>query len=159
MFIDSLPKKIKLNKMSGHSNQVNKSYGAIIVGGNTIKGGNTTTVHVASTPAPTAVSGSTATLTGAQLLTGIITNAADTITVTLPTAALLIAAMTKPAIGDTFNVTFIKTGSNDMTLVMGDHGTLVGASAALTVSTATSATFKIRITGITTAAYSAYRIN
>jgi len=141
--------------MSGHSNQVTKTFGALTVGGNTIKGGNTTSVAVTPSPAPVAYN-STASIAAADALAGLITSTSSAVTLTMPTGAALIAAMTKPAIGDTFNLTFVKTGANDITVAAGASGsTLVGSA---TVATATSGTYKIRVTGITTPAYSMYRI-
>ncbi len=142
--------------MSGQANKVTKTFGAVNIGANAVKAGSTTAVPVSASPAPVAYA-VTATVTAADALTGMITSStAAAVTATMPTATLLLAALTRPAIGDTFTIVFINTGgSNAITVAAGSGGSLVGLA---TVASATSGTYRVRVTAITTPTYIMYRI-
>jgi hypothetical protein len=105
-------------------------------------------------PAQTSKSAA-ATLTAAELLTGIIQYTGAAATLTLPTATAIdsginaAAALTNSA----FEVVVINTGSGTATVAVGTGITAVGL---LTVATSTSARFRFRKTG--TAAYTVFRI-
>ena len=98
---------------------------------------------------------STATVTAAQLLTRVIdgtpTGAAN---YTLPTAALMIAAMPDVAVGDSFMfaINNKSAGANTITVVAGG----ATADGTLTVAQNVCRAFFVFITGIVTAAYSVY---
>ena len=102
-------------------------------------------------PAPTALAAS-ATLTIAQLLTGIVTTSGTAaITLTLPTGTLTDAGVTGPAlpVNGCFDWTVINTGtgSGAVTLAAGTGHTIVGSTA---VAIATSAGFRTRKTAANT---------
>lgn len=104
-------------------------------------------------PAPVAVN-TTATLTAAQLLTGLITSTtAAAVTGTLPTGTLLDAAAGLE-IDEAFDWYVINTGaSNAFTIAAGTGHTIVGAAA---VALSTSAHFRSRKTATNT--FVTYRI-
>lgn len=118
-----------------------------------------------ATPATAA---DTATLTAAQLATGLIlatpTAAAS---YTLPTITLLLATFTDWAIGDAFEFIIVNlgaTGTFDITILAGTGGTLVGnmviadQTAGATLQTNnTSAKFQVRRSGAAT--YDVYRVS
>lgn len=113
--------------------------------------------HVAYTvPAvPTA----TRALTAAEVLGGLVTYATDGVapTLTLPTAALLVAAIPKCKVGMTIKLLFVNTSDSTVTVAAGSGGSLVGAAA--TIATTVHSAYWIRITGVTSGAeaYIAYR--
>lgn len=95
----------------------------------------------------------TGTLTEAQLLGGIITSTtAAAVAATVPTGTLLDAAAGL-RVDEAFDVTFIATGANALTLTAATGITIVGAAA---VATATSGTFRFRKTAANT--FVAYRV-
>lgn len=103
-----------------------------------------------------------ATYTAAQILSGIIVrdpNGAGR-TDTLPTAALLVAAMNKPAVGDTLAVTIVNgaDAAETITLAGGTGGTFDAnqTAASQVIPQNTSKTVRIRITNVTTPAYVIY---
>lgn len=103
-------------------------------------------------PAPNAFN-TTGTLTEAQLLGGIITSTtAAAVAATVPTGTLLDAAAGL-LVDEAFDVTFIATGANALTLTAAAGITIVGAAA---VATATSGTFRFRKTAANT--FVAYRV-
>jgi len=106
-----------------------------------------------------ATQSTTATLTAAQLLGGMINSApAGAITLTLPTAANLVAGIAGAAVGDSFDVTIENTsgGANTITLAAGG-ATLRGGTS---VAQNKSALIRILITnvGSGTEAYTAHSI-
>lgn len=103
-------------------------------------------------PTPVAVD-ATATLTAAELLSGIITSAAAAVTATLPTGTLLDAAA-GIEIGEAFDWSVIKVGANSFTLQAGAGHTFIGT---LAVATATSARFRSLKTAANT--FITYRIS
>jgi len=121
-------------------------------------------------PAPSAITGA-ATLTIAQLLTGILTQDPTTDRAwTLPTAALAVAGVADVAIGDCIDFAVINTGtaSEDeiITLAAGTGGTLVGSGAVLTANpvdnafSSGSGLFRLRFTGVASGseAFVCYRL-
>lgn len=105
-------------------------------------------------PAPTAVN-TTATLTAADLVDGIITSTtAAAVAGTTPTGTLLTAAFPHVPIGGAVEFTVINTGgTNAFTLTAGTDVTIVGAAA---VAASTSGTFRLKRTAATT--WVAYRV-
>ena len=109
------------------------------------------TMVIQGTPATATAA---ATLTVAQLLSGIIiTSNATPGTQTLPTVALLEAVLTNGKVDSGFEVSFINTGGATLTIAVGTGWTLVGT---VTAATLTSALFRARKTG--DGAYTLYRI-
>jgi len=96
---------------------------------------------IQSTPAAVSAAG---TLTAAQLLTGIVVCSGTPGTQTLPTVALLEAALVNPKVDAGFEVNFINTAGSTLTLATGTGWTIVGT---LTAATVTSALFRARKTG------------
>ena len=108
-------------------------------------------------PTPTALS-ATATLTIAQLLTGIVTTSGTVaITLTLPTGTLTDAGVTGPAlpVNGCFDWAAINTGTSAgaVTVAAGTGHTLVGSA---TVAIGTSAGFRTRKTAANT--FVSYRV-
>ena len=102
-------------------------------------------------PAPTALA-ATATLTTAQLLTGIVTTSGTVaITLTLPTGTLSDAGVTGPAlpVNGSFDWTVINTGTSTgaVTMAAGTGHTIVGSTA---VAIGSSAGFITRKTAANT---------
>ena len=102
-------------------------------------------------PAPTALAAS-ATLTIAQLLTGIVTTSGTVaITLTLPTGTLSDACVTGPAlpVNGCFDWTVINTGTSTgaVTMAAGTGHTIVGSTA---VAIGSSAGFRTRKTAANT---------
>ena len=108
-------------------------------------------------PTPTALS-ATATLTIAQLLTGIVTTSGTVaITLTLPTGTLTDAGVTGPAlpVNGCFDWAVINTGTSAgaVTVAAGTGHTLVGGA---TMAIGTSAGFRTRKTAANT--FVSYRV-
>jgi len=106
-----------------------------------------------------ATQSTTATLTAAQLLGGFINSApAGAITLTLPTAALMVAGIKGAKVGDSIECAIENTsgGANSITLAAGG-ATLRGGA---TVAQNKSAIIKIVLTNVTASseAYTAYSI-
>jgi len=111
-----------------------------------------------------------ATITIAQVLTGILeADPAADITYTLPTAALAVAGVTGVAVGDCIDFAVINRSTagteEEITITMGANGTAVGNMVVPTVDTthdadrSGSALFRIRFTAVTgTETYTCYRI-
>lgn len=102
----------------------------------------------------------TSTLTAAQVLAGFVNSApAGGITLTLPTAALLVAAMVGAKVGDAIDLSVENTsgGANAITLAAGSGGTLRGGTS---VAQNKSALIRIVLTNVTAAAeaYTAHSI-
>ena len=121
-------------------------------GGYQVTDGNVSEATLLVQGAPAAVSAA-GTLTAAQLLTGIVTCSGTPGTQTLPTVALLEAALTNGKVDSGFEVSFINTAGSTLTLAAGTGWTIVGT---LTAATVTSALFRARKTG--DGAYTLYRI-
>lgn len=107
---------------------------------------------------PIVVSGTSATLTTANLMTGLIisTNAGAT-TLTTDTATNVINALNAigsgVAVGDTIWFTVSSHGAGGVTLAMGSGGTLTNGTSG-TVATGTQRLFHLQITNVTSPAYS-----
>jgi len=111
-----------------------------------------------------------ATLTIAQLLTGVLeADATAQISYALPTAALAVAGVTGVAVGDCIDFAVINRSTagteEEITITMGANGTAVGNMVVPTVDTthdadrSGSALFRIRFTAVTgTETYTCYRI-
>lgn len=108
----------------------------------------TTTV----TAATLTTGGGVRTATAAELLGGImVLNVDDAQTLTLPTAALLNAAIPGAAIGATVETLLINTGDTTLTVAVGTGGSLVVGNAKSTVATVVANASKrllIRVTGV-----------
>jgi len=94
-----------------------------------------------------------ATLTVAQLLSGLVVCSSTPGTQTLPTVALLEATLTNNKVDSGFEVSFVNTAASTLTIAVGTGWTLVGTVTALTL---TSALFRARKTG--DGAWTLYRI-
>ncbi len=98
------------------------------------------------------VGGVTATLTGAQLLNGVLNSdpSGGAITLTLPTAALLVSTDTKSSDGSGFHF-FLRNddGTNAITVAIGTGGTLKGSG---TVSANAYSQFYVRFTNVSSGA-------
>ncbi len=93
----------------------------------------------------------TATVTAADLLGGLIlATKAGAATLTLPTAALLNAAIPAPAVGRSFEFYVRNTGNNTYTMAAGTGGTSASGNT-LTIATLSTRTFLLRITGVAVA--------
>lgn len=81
--------------------------------------------------------GGVRTLTAAEVLGGLLlVNCDDAQTATLPTAALLLAAMPGAAVGQSFDVDIINSGDTTLTMAVGTGGTLlIGSNSTSTVAT------------------------
>lgn len=105
---------------------------------------------------PVTISGTTATLTSAQAMSGLIisTNAAAT-TVTLPNASDLCNNIQGVMVGTSFEVMVKSTGAGGLTIAPGTGGTMSGTA---TVTTANIRTFMFNFTNVTigTEAYTCY---
>jgi hypothetical protein len=120
--------------------------GNLIINGRTIPSQNDTGALKVIQTTPNAVN-TTATLTAAQLLAGIITSTtAAAVTGTLPTGTLLDAA-DNLAVDDAFEWAVIATGANAFTIAAGTDHTIVGSAV---VATATSGRFRSRKTAANT---------
>ncbi len=94
-------------------------------------------------------------LTAAMILSGLVTSAAAAVTATLPTGAVLDAAIEEMEIGDSFDWAVIKVGASAFTVTAAASGhTVVGLMA---VATTCSAIFRTRKTAAAT--YVTYAIS
>lgn len=103
-------------------------------------------------PDPTVIS-ATATATVEDVLNGVVLCDASggAITLTLPTATLLQAAMRDPKVGDCILFSVVESGgTNAVTVAAGTGITNDANAAALTVATTTSALYRLRISGVST---------
>jgi hypothetical protein len=105
-------------------------------------------------PAPTVATGA-ATLTAAQIRTGIISTTGTTYTLTLPTGTSIDSGFTGiPANTNVgFDVSFVNTASGTITIAVNTNVTSLGS---LTIATGTSALFRFRRTAANT--YVVYRM-
>lgn len=90
----------------------------------------------------------TATVTAAELLGGLLIDTKNgAVTLTLPTAALLNAAIPGPAVGTSFDFAVRNTGNNTTTVAVGTGGTSASGNT-LTVATVSTRLFKLLVTGV-----------
>jgi hypothetical protein len=152
--------------MSSQSTRVKAEFAALslIVDKRLSTGSSTETVPFYF-PAPTALSDAAATITVAQIKTGILTMTPTTSrTITLPTATLMSAFLDEA--GKCIDIAVINSGADATAIVVapGTGGTLVGAgtvrdSDATAAPAAGSAIFRIRMTDVSTPAYILYRLS
>jgi len=121
-------------------------------------------------PAHTDATAGNATITIAQVLTGILeADPAADITYTLPTAALAVAGTVGVAVGDCIDFSVINTGTATadeiITVAMGTSGTALGSMGVKCAGVAVgdsegSGLFRLRFTNVTASseAYTVYRI-
>jgi hypothetical protein len=122
-------------------------------GGYQLGDGNLTEVVIGTQPAPTAKTAA-ATLTAAELATGIITYTGAAVALTVPTGAALDAAFSSMKVDSSFDFSIINTDDADAATVTANTGcTLVGVAA---VAAVTSCAWRVRKTGDAT--YVFYRI-
>jgi hypothetical protein len=114
--------------------------------------GNVNEVVLVTQGSPAAVSAA-GTLTAAQLLTGLIVASGTPGTQTLPTVALLEAAMGNVKADSGFDLSLVNTAASTATVAAGTGWTLVGLA---TAATNTSGRFRARKTG--DGAWSLYRL-
>lgn len=89
------------------------------------------------------------TLTGAMMNGVILRSGAAAVTDTTPTAALIAAAFSNPAVGDTFDLTIINTNSDTLTIAAGTGVTLAGTT---TIATNKTRRYQGRFTAVATPA-------
>ena len=122
-------------------------------GGYQLGDGNLNEVILGTQPTPTAKTAA-ATLTAAELATGIITYTGAAVALTMPLGTDLDAAFGSMKVNSSFDFYIINTGATNAATVTANTGvTLVGTAA---VSAATSANWRVRKTADAT--YVAYRI-
>ena len=122
-------------------------------GGYQLGDGNLTEIILGTQPAPTAKTAA-ATLTAAELATGIITYTGAAVALTVPTGADLDAAFSSMKVNSSFDFVIINTDASDAATVTANTGcTLVGVAA---VNGVTSAMWRVRKTADAT--YVFYRI-
>ena len=122
-------------------------------GGYQLGDGNLTEINMSTQVAPTAKT-AVATLTAAELATGIITYTGAAVALTVPLGTDLDAAFTSMKVNSSFDFYIINTGATNAATVTANTGcTLVGVAA---VSAATSANWRVRKTDVAT--YVFYRI-
>jgi hypothetical protein len=130
-------------------------------GGYQFTDGNLNEPVVYPIPAPLSQA-TTATLTAAQLLSGILlVGAGQTAaqTMTLPAVSVLEAVLINPKVGTSFELTFVNTGTSSGTVAMAmgtGTGFTNGGNATVAVAITSSARFVFRKTGDN--AYSVYRV-
>ena len=122
-------------------------------GGYQLGDGNLTEINMSIQTAPTAKT-TTATLTAAELASGIITYTGSAVNLTVPLGADLDAAFTSMKVNSCFDFVIINTGATNAATVTANTGcTLVGVAA---VAAVTSATWRVRKTADAT--YVFYRV-
>ena len=156
-----MAKRIGKYKASKKEQALSMADGGEAVGTLHARGYTSTTPSITTKwPAHTAIaSGTAATLTIAQILTGVITcdPTADKAW-TMPTAALAVAGVKSAKIGDCIDFTIINIGTaaedEIITLAAGTGGTLVGSGAVITANptdnefASGSGLFRVRFTGV-----------
>jgi hypothetical protein len=125
---------------------------ASVGGGYQVTDGNVNETLLCIQGAPATVSAA-GTLTAAQLLTNLVVCSGTPGTQTLPTVALLEAALGNSKVDAGFEVNFVNTAGSTLTVAVGTGWTIVGAA---TAATATSAAFRARKTG--DGAWTLYRL-
>lgn len=122
-------------------------------GGYQVGDGNLNEITLGTQVAPTAKVAA-ATLTAAELATGIITYTGAAVALTVPLGTDLDTAFSSMKVNSSFDFTIINTGATNAATVTANTGcTLVGVAA---VNAVTSATWRVRKTD--TATYVFYRI-
>ena len=122
-------------------------------GGYQLGDGNLNEIILGTQPTPTAKTAA-ATLTAAELATGIITYTGAAVALTMPLGTDLDAAFGSMKVNSSFDFYIINTGATNAATVTANTGvTLVGVAA---VSAATSCNWRVRKTADAT--YVAYRI-
>ena len=115
--------------------------------------GNVNEVSLVIQGAPAAVSAA-GTLTAAQLLSGLIVASGTPGTQTLPTVALLEAALGNAKVDSGFDLSLVNTAGTTATVAVGTGWTIVGLA---TAATNTSGRFRARKTG--DGAWTLYRLS
>lgn len=127
-------------------------------GGYQVGAGNRAETILSAYAAPQTAT-ATATLSAAQIVNGMLVANPSTsaATYTLPTAALIDAAVPNATVGSTFDLTIINLGTSagTVTLALGT-GVTDGGNALVAVSTTSSALFRFRKTA--DGAYTVYKI-
>ena len=122
-------------------------------GGYQFGDGNLNEINMVTQVAPTAKTAA-ATLTSAELATGIITYTGAAVALTVPLGADMDVAFSSMKVNSCFDFAIINTGATNAATVTANTGcTLVGAAA---VAAATSATWRVRKTADAT--YVFYRV-
>jgi hypothetical protein len=149
------------------SSQVSKIFGAMkLQVDKRVETGSTSEITPTIIPAPTSLADAAATITVAQLKTGLFTITPTTgRALTLPTAALMKGLL--PSVGSSISFSVINLGAdtNHVTVQNGTGGSVVGSgvvrdSSETTDADSGSARFLIRMTNVTASseAYVCYRI-
>lgn len=149
------------------SSKVIYEVGAIqLLGNNSPVLGNTTSVVRSKVPAPSSLGDAAATLTTAQVLSGMLSGTPSVSrALTLPTAEDLVAALPGCVVGESvdFSVLALGTTANANFVVTANTGaTIVGNATVGNASAASgSALFKARLTNVTadSEAYVVYRLS
>jgi hypothetical protein len=122
-------------------------------GGYQLGDGNLTEINMVTQPAPTAKTAA-ATLTTAELATGIITYTGAAVALTVPTGASLDADFSSMKVNSSFEFSIINIGGTNAATVTANTGcTLVGVAA---VSANSACIWRVRKTGDAT--YVFYRV-
>ena len=128
-------------------------------GGYQVGAGNRSETIMGAMAAPQTAT-TTATLTAAQVTGGmLVANPGSTpaATYTLPTAALIDAAVPNATVGSTFDLNLINTGTSSGTVTLATAtGLTDGGNAFVVVAVTSSAMFRFRKTG--DAAYTVYKV-
>jgi hypothetical protein len=121
-------------------------------GGYQLGDGNLSEVNIGVQATPTTKTAA-ATLTAAELTSGIIVYSGASASLTLPTVADTEVLVSSAKVNSSFEVNFINTGAGTLTIAVGTGWTLVGT---VTSATLTSAAWRARKTGDGT--WTLYRI-
>lgn len=149
-----------------HSAKTIQEFGAVnILGDARLRTGSTSEAQITIVPAPSAMADAAATLTIAQVKSGLLTMTPSAARIlTLPTATSMVTYLKN--IGDSADLTIINLGADTMhiTLAAGTGGSVVGLAVVrdsdpTAASASGSGTFRIRVTGVTSPAYVAYRLH
>jgi hypothetical protein len=126
-------------------------------GGYQVGSGNNNETILSYSAAPQTAT-DTATLTAAQIVGGIlVATPTANATLTLPTAALIDAAIPNARVGSTFDLALINAAAATYTAALAlSTGVTNGGNAVVSLAAATSALFRFRKTG--DAAYVVYKI-
>lgn len=131
-----------------HTDSVSARFGQLTVVSGSVDIGNTSTAQIFTTPAAVALGNATATLTAAQIFSGLGTSTPGSLaTFTTPTAAALVAFTSGVQVGDTIDFVIINlSGSNAITMAGGTGVTIVGGTS---VAVSSSTTFRVRFSNVT----------
>lgn len=132
------------------SNVEVRGHGSSSTSGTAIATGNIMGRALPSTAVQTGSTVTSYTVTTSDVLGGIINHSAGASTLTLPTAALLVAAIPRCKVGTTCPLLVCNTGGGTVTMAAGSGGSAVGTP--LTLATTVHGLYHIRITGITSGA-------